>query len=367
MSQREIPKILQVTDAHSGCAFWRMLWMGHFLNMKGDFSVFLLDRCTRDILDYARMSAIHLQRKGLGSDVKLFEKIGKLRDRFKLRILYDTDDLLFYEDIPDYNHMKQKLSDYIDQFPNLIKTIELCDEITVTTHTLKENLLRKTNQKKITVIPNYPPAYLWGHLSDEKILRRNFRKHQKKPRILFAGSSTHFENRRYIKEVVDDFTPVRDAVLSSISEFTWVFVGAYPHILTPLIEKGLVEFHRWVPLSDYPKFLANLEANMAIAPLWDNEFNRAKSDLKFLEASALGLPIACQDMCTYAIAPIRFKTGDEMLEQIRKTLADEEGYIEASREARRRLCSRWLENKDNYGKYYDLYSYPYDSSSRKYL
>jgi hypothetical protein len=36
-----------------------------------------------------------------------------------------------------------------------------------------------------------------------------------------------------------------------------------------------------------------------IAPLLDNEFNHAKSNIKFLESSALGTPCICQNISTY--------------------------------------------------------------------
>ncbi len=361
------PRVLQVVSGMGGCAFWRMLWAGHLLNMKGAFEIFFSDQCSRNILDYARMNAIHLQRKGLDDPIALYEKIARLRDRFKLRLLYDTDDILFFEDIPDYNLCKDRMRPFVGEFDNIRKTIELCDEVTVSTYALREYILEKTSQKKVSVIQNFPPAYLFGHLYDEEHLIGNFHKYRKKPRILFAGSSTHFETKIQKEEIVDDFFPIKEEVLSTITEFHWIFVGGIPLILKPLVEKGLIEYHHWIPLSDYPRFLASLNVNMAIAPLLDNRFNRCKSDLKFLEASTLGLPIACQDIPTFAIAPIRFRTGKEMLEKIRATLSSEETYIEASRDGRRRVEARWLENQENYGKYLDLYSYPYESFHRKYL
>jgi hypothetical protein len=106
---------------------------------------------------------------------------------------------------------------------------------------------------------------------------------------------------------------------------------------------------------------------MLIAPLQDNTFNKAKSDLKYIEACCYGLPVACQDMCTYGNAPIRFKTGDELIDQIRSTLKSRNKYMKISDAARKVADSRWLELDCNIDKYMELYKHPYKHSERKLL
>ena len=97
---------------------------------------------------------------------------------------------------------------------------------------------------------------------------------------------------------------------------------------------------------------------MLIAPLVDNTFNKAKSDLKYAEACCYGIPIACQDLPTYSNAPVRFKTGPEMIDQIRKMLKSRNAYMKMSDEMRSKAENRWLEK--NIAKYVDLYTIPLD-------
>ena len=104
---------------------------------------------------------------------------------------------------------------------------------------------------------------------------------------------------------------------------------------------------------------------MLVAPLQDNTFNKAKSDLKYIEACCFGLPIACQDLVTYSEAPIKFKTGDEMIGCIEETLAKKGRYMNLSAKYRKVAEQRWLENDDNLNKYVELYSHPYGSKERK--
>jgi hypothetical protein len=103
---------------------------------------------------------------------------------------------------------------------------------------------------------------------------------------------------------------------------------------------------------------------MIVAPLQDNTFNRAKSDLKYIEACALGLPIACQDMCTYENAPIKFKTGDEMINQIEYTLQDRKRYKALCKKGRQYAETRWLEDDKNIDCYVELYQYGVDDERR---
>lgn len=361
------PRAIQLHSGNGGCPFWRMYWQGYLLNLSERIRVIQLDSVPRDLIDFARINAIHIQKLSSQSHLRFYEKLAALKDRFRFRMIFEVDDALELEDIPKYNMAYHLIKENEDKW-NIPQAMDLFDEVTVTTHALRDYYMKKCNQKNFTVIPNYPPMFWIGREYDEEILRRNYRRYRAKPRILYAGSASHFDHRDIpIDEIVDDFSPVKEAVLKSIKDFQWVFVGAMPQILKPFVETGEVEFYGWQQMDIYPRFLASLRINMCIAPLQNNVFNQCKSDLKFLEASALGLPIACQNMSIFSIAPIKFDTGDEMIEKVNETLRTEESYIEASRNGRRLLQSRWLENVENIGKYRELYTLPYDHSERKYL
>ncbi len=358
-------KVMQYNADFGGCGYWRLLWPQFLINMKGKANIFNAQVYSKDYVFYAMLDAVHIQRQGTPSQLEFFRKMSELKKRMKFRLIYEIDDILFSEDIPEWNRAREF---YLNpEIRAAIKELmELCDEITVSTVYLRDYYLKKTNQKKITVIPNYPPMFWIGDLYSEENLLRNYRKHKGRPRILYAGASGHFAADP-TGNTIDDFYHVKDAIAKTADEFKWVFVGGFPVSLMHLIQAGKVESLPWQTMDAYPRTLASIGVNMAIAPLADNSFNRAKSDLKYLEASALGIPIACQDICTYANAPIRFRTGDEMIEKIREVLRTEESFIEHSRAGRRAIESRWLERDENYGKYLDVYQFPYGDPRRKYV
>ena len=160
--------------------------------------------------------------------------------------------------------------------------------------------------------------------------------------------------------------PVYSLDMSSktIDKYTWVFLGAHPLPIRDLVQSGKVEFHPWKRLFEYGKGLFDLNVNMIVAPLQDNTFNKAKSDLKYIEACALGLPIACQDLVTYENAPIKFRTGEDMIAQIETTLKDRKRYKAICKKARQYADGRWLEDDKNIDCYLELYQYGVNDEKR---
>lgn len=67
------------------------------------------------------------------------------------------------------------------------------------------------------------------------------------------------------------------------------------------------------PSSEYPQFLpwftGNVGWDIALAPLRDTPFNRAKSDIKFLDYAALGTPGIYSDLPVYAESVRHRETG----------------------------------------------------------
>lgn len=364
MKEEIKPSVVQWPADYYGCGFWRMLWPQIVMNMKSIAQVTHQSLIDRDFLHYTLINVLHIQRQVTDGQLEFYKKLVQLKKRMNFKLVYESDDIILAKDIPEYNPAKKKIIEIGDFAKDIIA---LCDEVTVSTPFLRDYYLKETGQKNITVIPNAPPEFWIGHYYDEKKLLEDYRAHKAKPRILYAGSAGHFHYSPDGKEMPDDFTHIKEAVMSNAHRYKWVFVGGFPTSLLNLVKMGIIEYYPWQTLDKYPKFLASLQASMWIAPLMENDFNQAKSDLKFLEASCLGLPIACQDMSTFAVAPIRFKTGEEMIKRLDETLESEETFLRESRRARALIENRWLERDENIGKYLDVYRYPFGDARRKYV
>lgn len=348
----------------SGCGFWRMIWPEHVMNA---YQKAILHGSTVMVTDekyYTNVKCVRIQRQATPGQLKFYQYLKKLSEKLKFSLVYEIDDVVFYEDIPEYNKFRGAFESN-EIRDATIRMMQMSDEMTVTCEFMKSYYMEKTGNKNITVIPNYPPRF-WLDQYDENLVEKNFSKRKKKPRVLYAGSGAHFDVDNLVNQH-DDFHHIVQTVRKTVNKYQWVFIGAFPLGLRDLVKAGKIEFHQWTPLYDYPKLVKKIKPNVMVAPLTNNIFNQAKSDLKYIEGCAFGVPAICQDMCTYENAEYKFNTGDEMVDQIDGLMSDKTKFMKAVRRGRAVAETRWLENPENIGKYDELYKLPYGHQDRKLL
>ncbi|UVJ45417.1 glycosyltransferase [Pseudomonas sp. LS1212] len=213
--------------------------------------------------------------------------------------VFELDDYLL--DIPAQNEHKRYLSK--DLRESLKKGVGLCDRLVVSTEPLAD-VMREMNQD-IRVVPNMLAPQLWDGLQS---LRRTTRK----PRVGWGGGTSHTGDLMLIAEVVKQLA----------EEVDWVFFGMCPAQLLPYVH----EFHPTVPLDLYPRKLASLNLDLALAPLEQHVFNDCKSNLRLLEYGACGYPVICSDTKAYRgnlpATRIAGNSTNEWVEAIRMHLAD---------------------------------------------
>lgn len=358
--EASLPRSLNYYADYSGCGHWRMIWPENLLNASGKSIIHGSSVMVLDERYYGGIDTIRIQRQATESQLKFMQWMRGLADKHNFKLVYEIDDICFREDIPDYNKFKFAFDK--ESIKNaVIEMMNLTDEMTVTCDFMKQYYQDKAGHKNITVIPNYMPKFWIGNHYDSRKIEQNFRQNVSKPRILYAGSGAHFDVENKVGQQ-DDFAHVLEVISKTVDKYQWVFMGAFPMSLRPLIQSGKVEFHPWASLYSYPDQLAKLKINALVAPLQDNIFNRAKSNLKYIEACAFGIPIVCQDMCTYKDAIHKFKTGDEMLDQLATILKGSGSYMKNSQRHRKVAETLWLE--DHIGEYQELYSYGYGDPKR---
>ena len=360
--EQELPRFLNYYADYSGCGHWRMIWPEQVMNAHNKAVVHGTTVMNVDSRYYVNTKGVRIQRQATPQQLEFVKFLRQLANKNNFRLIYEIDDICFAEDIPDYNKYKTAFTD-----PAIRKSAQemmaLCDEITVTCPFMRDYYRDKTGNNNVTVIPNFMPKFWLDRFYDVNRTMESYDRNKRKPRILYAGSGAHFDVEQRVK-FKDDFHHVNDVIRKTVDKYQWVFLGAHPLPIIDLVRSGKVEFHPWKRLYEYGKGLYDLNVNMIVAPLQDNTFNRAKSDLKYIEASALGLPIACQDMCTYENAPIKFKTGAEMIDQIDTTLQDRKRYKAICKKGRQYAETRWLEDDKNIDCYVELYQYGVNDERR---
>lgn len=195
----------------------------------------------------------------------------------KVTVMFGQDDLMFA--LPPSNPYFNTV--YKDIKKRLRKCLDLADGVIVTTEPLADALRAMTTD--VRIVPNMLPRTVWGGL-------RSLRRQGSRPRVGWAGAQQHG----------GDLALIADVVRQTADEVDWVFFGMCPESIRPYVK----EYHRGVPFADYPRMLASLNLDLAIAPLERNRFNEAKSNLRIIEYGVMGWPVIASDIHPYRDGPI---------------------------------------------------------------
>jgi len=364
-----LPRYINYLADYSGCGHWRILWPEAVINAKGVGMSQSTTAMVNNPAWYTGVKCVKVQRQASSQQKEFIKFLKHVQQEHGFKIVYEVDDVVFREVIPDYNKFKFAFdTDEIRQ--NCVDIINMVDEVTVTCDFMRRLYQEKTGKEEITVIPNFVPESWMGHCFNEHKIRKQYNKNKKKPRILYTGSGAHYDvdNKTGGK---DDLSEVRDFIRKTVDKYQWIFVGAFPPTLLDLVQQQKIEFYPWQTLLDYPKFIASLNAQLMVAPLQVNDFNKAKSDIKFIEACVLGIPCLCQNMDTYNTAPeaLKFTTVDEFEYKIRSILdyKNRNEYYGNIKKLRSIGEKRFLENEPNIGAHLEALNVPWGSDERNFL
>ncbi len=345
-----------------GCAFWRMGWPEYLLNCRQKANISNLGVMVTEGHFYRDIKAVKLQRQSTPNQRNFAKALKDSQKNFKYKLIYEVDDIIFAEDIPDYNVCKKPFVSNACK-DSIIEIVNMMDEFTVTCEYMKQYYMHKTGFKNITVVPNYPPKFWIDRYYNKYNIEKSFSKNKKRPRVLYSGSGVHADVANALNQV-DDFHHVVDAIIRARKDFKFVWKGCFPMRLKPYIDNGDMEFYPWDNLHDYPTGIINTGCNLTFASLIDSTFNRAKSNIKMLESGALGLPGVFQDMCTYKDAELKFTTGDELIDQLKYITRDTSTFMKYAEAARTYVEGMWLE--DHLEEHYATYFTPFGSKERQY-
>ncbi len=132
-------------------------------------------------------------------------------------------------------------------------------------------------------------------------------------RLGMFGSHTHYRDWKEVccalKSLLDEFPKVHLCVNAwyratgheGASRDEQILTGRFPDYFEKLgfIDHPQVEIYGGVEIDMYHEWLVDKQVDIGLAPLCDSEFNKAKSNIKYLEFGALHVPVVAQDMEPY--------------------------------------------------------------------
>ena len=191
-------------------------------------------------------------------------------------VVYEADDL--FTDMPDTHPLKGKAGRIQEQ---VLETLKQADHVTVSTPYLKQ-CFSKLNER-ITVLPNLLHEGVWRTPPSER----------GGPVVIgFAGTPTHEADLRLVEE------PLARIAEKYGENVRFRFFGCETARLKRIPLALPVPFD--VDYLSYARRLPRLGLDLALAPLEDNAFNRAKSNVKWLEYSVAGAAGIYSDLEPYA-------------------------------------------------------------------
>lgn len=365
MPGQGLPRAVNYLADYGGCSFYRCMAPNMLLNL---YQKSVIIESTAMVLDprfYQGVKAVKIQRQATPIQREFVKFLKDLSKQVGFKLIYEIDDVVFREDIPDFNRNKDAFtSDEIRE--SILDIINMCDEVTVTCDFMRDYFINKTGNKNTTVIPNYLFKWWFDRYYDLNKLIKNYEKNKKRPVVSIFASGTHVDVTNRTNQR-DDFTAVVQSIIKSRKDYIWQFYGSYPLPLKPFIDSGEIIYKPWVQLPEFPQAIADSGTQLTFAALEDNNFNRAKSNIKLLEAGAMGMPCVCPDMVTYKDAFLKYRTGEEFIDQVKYALKDQSRYVELCKKSRTFTEGYWLESENNLGKHQEAYFTDFGSSERKYL
>jgi SAM-dependent methyltransferase len=211
-----------------------------------------------------------------------------LKDKYpEKKLITEVDDWIF--DIPSYNVASNPYRPNSGPEKIAYEQLKMSDAIIVSTSYLKESLQGMFPEKPIHVIPNAIDFDLWDKvISDGKLEPKK----EGVVRIGYTGCGNHSGDLEIVKPVLlrllDEFPNLEIVIAQKFDCFKDV-----NHPRFKVLE-------RWVNVIDYPAMLKGWDLDIGIAPLRDNAFNRAKSNLRWLEYSALKIPTVASSVRPFA-------------------------------------------------------------------
>lgn len=193
-------------------------------------------------------------------------------------LITELDDSLW--DIPESNFKASAIFNAKDTRRRLEENIAVSDWITVSTHALRDAVVRNTGfpESRILVIPNAVPPEL---VVDSVPESRRYS-------VGYLASPTHDADwkmaQRHVRRFLENNPEAKFATIGTDYGATLKMPGRTAH-------------RRW----DYTpeSAIEAIDYSISIAPLLAGTFNRSKSDCKWVEASARGVASIVSDVTAY--------------------------------------------------------------------
>jgi len=268
---------------------------------------------------------------GRTHDMKRWSALQAGRKLYGFKIVCDTDDLV--TDIPSYNFASRVFHNATGFKRIAIGQYRDADAVTCSTDYLRAATAEYNN--RCYMVPNVADMSLWKHAR----ARQKEPRHRGDVRIYWGGGGGHY----------NDLLMIRDAMLRIYHQYPqtkFIFSNFVPGWIAGLSAQRVF----FLPLVPYQgpwqRLIRWLCVDIGLAPLEQNNFNRAKSHVKYLDYAMAGVAGVYQRIDAYdsvldGATGLLAGTPEEWYEKM-KVLVENAGLRDGiGRTARREVEARW--------------------------
>jgi glycosyltransferase involved in cell wall biosynthesis len=306
-----------MSDSHA-CGYVRGIVPGCCINRRPDVSVdykgnvFPCDRPKSDLMVFQRQ-----ETEAILGQMRMAKSLG-------ISTCYEIDDDMF--NMPPEFGEPAKHYDNPQVRSCMAAFLNECDGVTVSTRELAEQLSPIAPKQDFIIVPNSVDGSMWDEARSARL--RRIASAPREVTIGYFASGSHMMDAPLIESV--RLLMIGFPTMQSLHSY-------FP---------GRVTFTPWVLYHDLPAAISNFD--IALAPLKDNPFNRAKSNQKYLETGILEIPLVASDMPCYAQSITHAENGmlchssADFEAAICALVASLEYRLSMGASARANVYSRWL-------------------------
>ena len=300
-------KILYYISGYDGCGYYRVQLPAKLLNKIPGITAKIASQYDNNDINWADIVVIQKQ-----TNERALPYVRYAREHGK-KVISEVDDCYF--NLPTWN---PAYNYYRNLGKELITFYRLSNSMTVTTDYLKKEL-DKYNPN-IFVLPNSLDIEFQEKLekmSEEELnlYTRYIDVNQKnlslvevkeflkdKTTIGWGGSPTHLRD-------LDQATDALVKICSEDKNIIVVMMSCSTDTILKKINPKQLLLVKPSPIFRYHQVLTSMSWDIGICPIEENEFNKSKSNLKFLEFSVNGYACVCSDVENYTKTVKHGETG----------------------------------------------------------
>ena len=279
------------------CTRYRVLNKAEQLRKNG-FAVKVVNASDFSLAQAQYASHIIIYRAPWSAQLQLLCDLAREENK---PVYFDIDDLVFdtlYTDQLSYTQglSEKEKGNYDAGVKNYGKMLAACDGAITSTNQLKEELLKY----KDSVLLNRNLASSELIAVSSQFLKEDFGSDDRIKIGYFSGSISHNENfeliKPAIKEVLDHYSSVELHIVGHLD---------IPQDMKQYTQRIVV--HEYVDWKALPQLISQVDINLA--PLVDSVFNRAKSEIKWIEAALVKVPTIASHIGSFEDMMIDGQTG----------------------------------------------------------